>query len=98
LAIDSVAYSFGGQKIRHHEVEIEAKVEDGSEAIERVTKGLMEMYEATLRPWKYSKLATGKAIEKLLGEGALEELLDINNNLKPSAYGKIDRFFKGGGI
>jgi len=98
LAIDSVAYNFRGQKIRHHEVEIEAKAEDGSEAIERVTKGLMEMHEATLRPWKYSKLATGKAIEKLLGEGTLEGLLDINNNLKPVAYERIEDLLSRGNI
>jgi hypothetical protein len=98
LAIDSVAYHFGDRKIRHHEVEIEAKAEGGSEAIERVTKGLMGMYEATLRPWKYSKLATGKAIEKLLKEGALKEFLDNNNNLKPSAYDRIDDLLRRGSM
>jgi len=98
LAIDSVAYNFGDRKIRHHEVEIEAKVEDGSAVLEKATKGLIEMYGVALRPWKYSKLATGKAIEKLLGEGALEELLDINNNLKPVAYDKIDGLLRRGNM
>jgi inorganic triphosphatase YgiF len=98
LAIDSVEYNFWDQKIRHHEVEIEVKVEDGSTVIERVTKGLIEMYGTVLRRWKYSKLATGKALEKLLSDGALGGLVDINNNLKPAVYDKIDGLLSRGNI
>ena len=62
----------------------------------------MEMLVATYRPalreWDHSKLATGKAIEKMLREGALEELLDINNNLKPVAYERIDDYLERSGI
>lgn len=94
LAIDSVVYHFGGQEIRHHEVEIEAKEKGNSAVIRTVAEGLVAMYGPVLRGWGHSKLATGKAIEKMLSEGALEGLLDINNNLKPVAYDKIDDYLK----
>ena len=93
LAIDSVVYHFGGREICHHEVEIEAK--EGNLAVVRtVAENLVAMYRPALRRWGHSKLATGKAIEKMLSEGVLEGLLDINNNLKPVAYDKIDDYLK----
>ena len=98
LAIDSVVYHFGDQQICHHEVEIEAKVEDGSTALKTVIESLVAMYGSALRRWDHGKLATGKAIEKLLSEGALEGLLDINNNLKPVAYDRVDDYLKCGSI
>ncbi len=98
LAIDSVAYHFGDQDICLQEVEIEAKRRDVSEALQTVIESLLGMYEAALQKWAHSKLATGKAIEKLLSEGALNGLIDTNNNLKPVAYDKIDNYFKRGGV
>lgn len=94
LAIDSVVYHLSGQEICHHEVEIEVKEENGSTVIKTVVESLVAMCGPALRRWDHSKLATGKAIEKLLSEGALEDLLDINNNLKPIAYDKIDDCLK----
>jgi len=96
LAIDAVVYHFSGQETRLHEVEIEAKVEDGSAVLNTMIKSLLAMYGQTLRTWDHGKLPTGKAIEKLLREGALEGLLDDNNNLKPMAYYKIDSYLKSG--
>ena len=92
LAVDSVAYHFSGQEIYHHELEIEAKTEDGFKALKILTEKLIARYKSSLRIWEHSKLATGKAIEKLLSEGALEGLFDADNNLKPSAYNKIDHY------
>lgn len=94
LAIDSVVYHFGNQEICHHEVEIEAKVGDGSTAVKTVIESLVVMYGSMLRRWDYGKLATGKAIEKLLSEGAIERLLGVNNSLKPVAYDKIDEYLR----
>lgn len=94
LAIDSVVYHFSDQEIHHHEVEIEEK-EGGSPAlIKPVVEGLVAMYGPALRRWGHSKLAVGKALERMLREGALEGLLDTNNNLKPFAYDKIDDYLK----
>jgi inorganic triphosphatase YgiF len=94
LAIDSVVYHFGGQGIRHHEVEVEAKERGSSSVIKTVAESLVAMYRPALRRWDHSKLATGKAIEQMLREGALEGLLDAHNNLKPVAYDKIDDYLK----
>lgn len=94
LAIDSVVYHFSNHQVRHHEVEIEAKWEDGSTVIKIVIERLGEMCQQALRRWEYGKLATGKAIEKLLSEEALEGLLDSNNNLKPIAYDKVDDYLR----
>ena len=98
LAIDFVVYHFRDQKICHHEVEIEAKVVDGSTVLKTMIESLVAMHGPVLRRWDHSKLATGKAVEKLLSEGALEGLLDINNNLKPIAYDKIDNYLNCGSI
>lgn len=98
LAIDSVAYHFGGQEICHHEVEVEAKEASSSTVIKPVIESLVAMYGPALRRWGHSKLATGKAIEKMLGDGALEGLLDSHHNLKPGAYDKIDDYLKGSGV
>lgn len=89
LAIDSVVYHLSGQEIRHHEVEIEAKVKGSSPVLKTVIESLVTMYRPLLRRWDHGKLATGKAIERLLSEGALEGLLDTYNNLKPGAYDRI---------
>lgn len=98
LAIDYVIYHFSDRQVCHHEVEIEAKRGNGSTAIKIVIERLVEMYRQVLRRWEYGKLATGKAIEKLLSEEALEGLLDSHNNLKPVAYDKVDDYLKREGI
>jgi inorganic triphosphatase YgiF len=94
LAIDSVVYHFVGREVCHYEVEIESKAKEGLCVLRKIKEGLVEKYKQVLREWKYGKLPTGKAIEKLLGEGSLEELLDFSNNLKPVAYDKIDEYLK----
>jgi len=94
MAIDSVTYTFGKQKILHYEVELESKMRDGANVVKAVSENLVKMFEPALRRWDYGKLATGKAIEKLLDEGALEGLVDGKNKLKLSAYDKIDEYLK----
>jgi len=56
----------------HHEVEIEAKEQNGVEAIQSVMEILTATYGPLLRKWVHSKVAIGIAIEKLLEEGKLE--------------------------
>lgn len=94
LAIDSVVYHFSDHQVRHYEVEIEAKWDDGSTVIKIVIERLAKMCRRALRRWDYGKLATGKAIEKLLSEEALEGLLDNKNNLKPIAYDKVEDYLR----
>jgi hypothetical protein len=94
LAIDSVVYDFDNQKLRHYEVEIEAKMQDGANVLKPVIEELDKTFEPILRVWGYSKLATGKAINELLIRGDLEDFFDSSNNLKPGAYDKIADFLK----
>lgn len=94
LAIDYVVYHFGSQDVRHYEVEIEAKRASGSTLIGTVIQSLTATHGPVLRRWNYSKLATGKAIQKMLSENALEGLLDSGNRLRPAAYDKIDNYLK----
>lgn len=94
LAIDSVVYNFRDKKILHYEVELESKMRDGANVVKAVSENLVKMFEPALRRWDYGKLATGKAIEKLLNEGALEGLVDGKNKLKLSAYDKIEEYLK----
>lgn len=94
LAIDSVVYNFDKQKIRHYEVEIEAKTRDGENVVNAVSEELYRTFKPTLRVWDYSKLATGKAINKLIKEGNLKDLPEINNKMKPEVYDKIVELLK----
>jgi hypothetical protein len=94
LAVDSVIYHFRNQKIRHYEVEIEEKTENGSAVLRIVSENLIQMFTPALRKWVFSKLVTGKIIEKLLRAGSLKRLLDMDNNLKPAAYTKIEDCLK----
>jgi hypothetical protein len=75
-------------------VEIEAKTVNGSIVVREVIENLFQMFGSVLLSWDHSKLATGKAIEKMLREGSLKELLDDDYNLKPGAYHKIDSYLK----
>jgi hypothetical protein len=95
LAIDSVVYHFDNHKIRHYEVEIEAKTEEGLRPLKPLIDGLIKMFGGeTLRKTEHSKLAVGFALQALLVEGALEGLIDLDGNLKPAAYDKIDEYLR----
>ncbi len=92
LVIDSVLYHLGRKQIRYHEVEIEAKTDTGVAAIGPITKGLQAAFGDVLKVWDHSKLAVGFALEGLLTQGDLEGLLDLDGNLTPAAYDKIDDY------
>jgi inorganic triphosphatase YgiF len=89
LAIDSVVYHLASQKVRHYEIEIEAKTDGGLPALKDIMKSLAEAYPATLLAWDHGKLSTGRAIQELLDEGVLAGLIGPDGNLKPAAYEKI---------
>lgn len=85
LAIDSVSYSFGMDKIRLYEVELEAKSKKGRSLLKVLSKQLVALFGTELKEWRFGKLATGRAIEKLLRDGELKNQLD-GENLAPGAY------------
>lgn len=93
MAIDSVTYRFGRQVVRLHEIEIESKAKGKTASLADVVNTLVGKYKPTLRMWE-SKLATGRAIQELLEDGALDKLVDQNNNLKPAAYDVIERYVR----
>jgi uncharacterized protein YjbK len=90
LVLDSIVYHFDGKDIGHHEIEIELKKIDHSIILKTIVEHLISIYGSKLRIWPHSKTVTGKAIDNLWKAGLLEGHLDSNNNLKPSAYEKID--------
>ena len=47
-----------------------------------------------LRVWVHPKLTIGFALERLLEQGELEGLIDLDGNLKHDAYDKIDDYLK----
>jgi len=94
LAIDSVAYRFEYKRFKLHMIEVEAKSQDGLQALGAITRDLSKMFEPALRPWPYGKLATGLATEKLLRQGALKDLIDDDLHLSPAILGKLARSLK----
>lgn len=98
LALDFVVFNFSGQQVCYHEVEIEAKGEGGPAVIQAMVESLVVMVGPVLRTWDYGKLATGKAIEGLLKTGELQELLGVDNNLKPAALDRISDYLESRGV
>lgn len=91
LALDRVTYRFGDREARLFEIEIEAKRRDGGAAVEAIQRALLERFEDELRPWSYSKLATGKAMERRAKAGRLSDWLGPDARLKPSAVPRLAR-------
>lgn len=90
LAVDSVQYHFDGRKVKHHEVEIEAKDQDDPGVIGGMTAHLVSQFPGVLRRWGRGKYSTGRAIERLLLRGELDGLVGSGGNLRPEAYTRIE--------
>ncbi len=90
VAIDSVLYHLPGVRVRHREIEIEAKDEDGLAVAQTIAAVLLDRFKPALRSWGGSKLAIGAAIERLRCDGALGQYLDGNGNLLPAAYDRLE--------
>lgn len=97
LVIDYTIYHFSKQDICLYEVEIESKVENDFTVLKTVIDNLFKIYKPALQKWDHSKLAMGKAIEKLSSEGMLKGMLNINN-LEPEAYDQINAILLRGDI
>ncbi len=90
VAIDSVLYHLAGVRVRHHEIEIEAKSQDGLSAAQHIAADLLNRFAPSLRSWNGSKLAIGRAIERLRRDEVLDQLLGRNGNLIPAAYDRLE--------
>lgn len=85
VALDSVLYHFQGQDLRLYELEVEAKSRRGRGTLGPMVDALTGLLEPELQKWRFGKLATGRAIERLLSQGSLKGLVE-NEKLKPEAY------------
>jgi hypothetical protein len=89
LAIDAVTYRFRDGPVRLFEVEVEAKGKGDASTVERITASLRDEFPAQLRLWPYGKLPTGKAIQELLANGKLDDVIGEDGTLRPAAYEQI---------
>ena len=92
LTLDDVAYQLPAGRARLLEVEVEAKGPGGLETVQTLLEALAEAFPDDLRPWPYGKLATGRAVERLLAEGRLEGLLDGDGRIRPAAHELLAEF------
>jgi hypothetical protein len=89
LAIDAVVYDLDGLAVRHFELEIEAKAEEGEAAIGTIADGLLARFGAGLRPWHIGKLATGEALRRLIAAQGRDSVLTPDGRVRPIAYDAI---------
>jgi hypothetical protein len=87
LVLDRTGFIFGTQRVHLCEVEIEAR--RARTRLDVLARHLMQ-FAPVLQPW-HSKLATGLAIQTLLQQGALEELVDADAHLTPAGLDRIRR-------
>jgi hypothetical protein len=86
VTVDDVAYQLPAGSAGLVEVEVEAKGPGGMETVQALLEALAQAFPADLRPWPYGKLATGRAVERLLAAGRLEGLLDPAGRIRPAAH------------
>jgi inorganic triphosphatase YgiF len=91
LALDDVEYGEGGAAVRLREVEIEARGEAGAGEVHDIARSLLERSEGALRPWPYSKLATGRAIEALRSSRDFAATLAPDASLTPDSLMLLER-------
>ena len=94
LAIDEVTFRLAAGPLRHHEVEIEAKAPEGASYLPRAVEALRALFGAALTPWRYGKLSTGQAIERLLATGDGRSLIE-GDRLSPAAYPRLAELLSG---
>ena len=92
LTVDDVGYRLPAGTARLLEVEVEAKGPGGMATVQALLAALAEGFPEELRPWPYGKLATGRAVERLLADGRLEGLLDGAGRIRPVAHELLAEF------
>lgn len=93
LAVDRVTYRFSFGEIVHWEVEIEAKARGGSKAVSDLLRILLNRYGRSLRNWKFGKLATGSAVERLMEKELIGPSIRSDRSLSSEAYDLIEEHF-----
>lgn len=98
LDVDRVEYrlaSGGGRTLVHREVEVEDL--GAGDAVPRLARALRDRFGDGLRPWRHDKLATGRALDHLAEQGALDALVAPGGELTDRAYARIDALLADGG-
>lgn len=96
LALDLVHYRVAGRDVRHHEIEVELVPPGSPEDVDDVAIGLLRVLGGDVRPWPYSKTATGAALERLIEAGRLGGA-ELGNDglLAPRVYERIEELLLG---
>ena len=94
LAVDEVRFRAGGRTVVHREVEVEAAAD--ADPPGRAADALREGFPGDLRPWDHSKLATGRALQRLLEGGDPDTWLGPEGGLRPEAYDRLEAVLEEG--
>jgi inorganic triphosphatase YgiF len=94
LAIDRVSYCGTSGEVFHWELELEALGDSASTVMAKIIGALIDQFGSALRPWPHSKLATGFAIEELLGTSVLQAFICSDNRLAAKAYERLDEHIR----
>ena len=91
LALDAVRFRVAEREVVHREVELEVFEPggQGAELVRRAAVELRDRFGPALRPWDYSKLATGRALEALFGEKR-ERAGGPTGGLAAEAYDRLE--------
>jgi len=89
LAIDEVTYRLAAGPVRHHEVEIEAKADAGTDYLPRAVEALRAQFGSALASSRHSKLAIGEAMARLLASPGGVGLM-AGDRLTPAGYARLD--------
>jgi inorganic triphosphatase YgiF len=95
LAIDKTRYRIKHAVVTLRQIEIESKACGGGSAAEAMAATLQQRYPTVLRPWRYGKLATGMALERLLDGSDDRDLLHADGTLDLSAYDRLATYLEG---
>lgn len=93
LAVDEVRFEPAGVTAVHREVEVEAAPGEGLPAA--AIEELRRRGGDRLRPWDHSKLATGRALARLLASGDPERWTAPDGSLGPAAYDRLAELLEG---
>ena len=96
MAIDAVKYLFADidSPIRIYQIEIEEKAWGSHSIMGELADEFEDKFKSEIRRWNYGKLATGKAIKKLLGECDRKKIVDADDNLRPAVYDWIENYIR----
>lgn len=93
LVVDEVGFRPRGRRAVHREVEVEAPA--GGPLPSGLVEALLERFPGDLRRWEHPKLATGRALERLLARKEGGRWLGPGDALRPAAYDRLEALLHG---